>query len=208
LSQTETDNQSSYVERVPSMDAWSLWNYEEGQSIRVVCYTNADKAKLLLNGAEVGETKEYDDNTGIIFWDIPYSAGKLEVIGMDNANNHVSSYTIQTSNRPHALRVIQADNQIDKESGLAHVVVQVVDENGVPVMYSDDEVTCRISGPAKLLGLEASNNTDMSDYTDNKHRVFHGRILAYVQATGEEGEIKIDFTSPWLEPVEVKLMAE
>lgn len=208
LSQTETANESNYVERVPSMDAWSIWNYEESQSIRVVCYTNADKAKLLLNGTEVGETKEYDDNTGIIFWDIPYSAGKLEVIGMDKDNNPVSGYTIQTSKRPHALRVIQADRQIDKESGLAHIVLQVVDENGVPVMHSDDEVTCHISGPAKLLGLEASNNTDMSDYTDNKHRVFHGRILAYVQATGEEGEIKIDFTSPWLEPVEVKLIAE
>ena len=66
------------------------------------------------------------------------------------------------------------------------MVVQVVDENGVPVMISDDEVTCRVSGPARLLGLEASNNTDMSDYTDNKHRVYHGRILAYVEATGEE----------------------
>ena len=46
-------------------------NYEEGQSIRGVCYTNAAKAKLLLDGREVGQTKEYDDNTGIIYWDIP-----------------------------------------------------------------------------------------------------------------------------------------
>jgi hypothetical protein len=86
--------------------------------------------------------------------------------------------------------------------------VQVVDENGVPVMMSDDEVTCRISGPAKLLGLEVSNNTDMSDYTDNRHRAFHGRILAYVQATGQQGEIKIDFTSPWLKLVEITLNAK
>jgi hypothetical protein len=88
------------------------------------------------------------------------------------------------------------------------VVVQVVDENGVPVMISDDEVTCRVSGPARLLGLEASNNTDMSDYTDNKHRVYHGRILAYVEATGEEGEIEVEFTAPWLKPVSVSLKAK
>lgn len=68
------------------------------------------------------------------------------------------------------------------------MVVQVVDENGVPVMLSDDEVTCRDLGPARLLGLEASNNTDMSDYTDNRHRAYHGRILAYVEATGDEGK--------------------
>jgi len=83
-----------------------------------------------------------------------------------------------------------------------------VDEDGTPVMLSDNEVTCHISGPAKLLGMEASNNSDMSDYTDNRHRVHHGRILAYVQSTGEEGEIKINFTSPWLEPAEVTLNAE
>jgi hypothetical protein len=198
---------SNFVERVPSMDAWSVWNYREGQSIRVVCYTNAAKAKLLLNGVEVGETKEYDDNTGIIYWDIPYKAGKLEVVGMDANNTPVSGYEIQTSKRPHALQIIQVDKEIDKERGLAQIVVQVVDEDGVPVMLSEDEVTCRINGPARLLGLEASNNSDMTDYTDNKHRVFHGRILAYVEAIGEEGEIKIDFTAPWLESAGVTVNA-
>lgn len=208
LSQTEEGNESNYVERVPSMDAWPIWNYKEGQSIRVVSYTNADKAKLLLNGKEVGETKEYDDQTGIIFWDIPFTAGKLEVVGLDQDNNPVSGYTIQSSKRPYALQVVQSTEQISKENGMAHVVVQVVDEDGVPVILSDNEVTCLISGPAKLLGLEASNNSDMSDYTDNRHRVFHGHILAYVQATGDEGEIKINFTSPWLEPTAVTLVAE
>lgn len=207
-SQQEEGDVSNYVERVPSMDAWSIWNYQEGQSIRVVCYTNADKAKLLLNGAEVGETKDYDDNSGIIYWDIPYSAGKLEVVGMDKNNTPVSGYTIQTSTRPYALQIVRAEKEINKERGLAQIVLQVVDEQGVPVMLSDNEVTCWISGPAKLLGLEASNNNDMSDYTDNVHRVYHGRILAYVQATGEAGDIKVSFTSPWLEPAEITLSAE
>jgi len=31
-----------------SMDAWPIWNYEDGQQIRVVSYTNAAKARLLL----------------------------------------------------------------------------------------------------------------------------------------------------------------
>ncbi|MPN62919.1 hypothetical protein SDC9_210672 [bioreactor metagenome] len=42
----EAENASNYVEKTPSMDAWSVWNYREGESIRVVCYTNAVKAKL------------------------------------------------------------------------------------------------------------------------------------------------------------------
>lgn len=206
FSQLEAENEGhNYVERIPSMDAWPIWNYQEGQSIRVVCYTNAAKAKLLLNNNEVGETKNYDDNTGIIYWDIPYSAGKLEVIGMDKNNNETSRYTIQSSKQPYAIKVIQAEKEIDKNRGLAQVVLQIVDEDGIPVMISDNEVTCQVYGPAKLLGLEASDNQDIGDYTDNKQRVFHGKILAYIQSTGEDGDIKIRFSSPWLKPVELDI---
>lgn len=208
LSQTEAATSENYEEKVPSMDAWSIWNYREGESIRVVCYTNAAQAKLLLNEVEVGETKPYDDNTGIIYWDIPYKPGKLEVIGMDESGNHVSGYFIETSKRSHALQVVSLEESISKDTGVAHVVVQVVDEDGRPVMLSDDEVTCKITGPGRLLGLEASNNSDMSDYTDNVHRVFHGRILAYVQSTGETGPITVEFTSPWLESAQITLKAE
>lgn len=201
-SQLDASNTSDYVEKVPSMDAWNIWNYQDGQSIRVVCYTNAAKAKLLLNGTQVGDTKNYDDNTGIIYWDIPYKSGKLEVIGLDNSNNEVSRYAIESSKQPYALEVVSADSEIRPE-GLAQILIRVVDENGIPVMISDNEITCQILGPARLLGLEASNNEDMSDYTDNVQRVFHGKILAYIQSTGQKGEIKVRFTSPWLKPTEV-----
>jgi len=28
--------------------------------------------------------------------------------------------------------------------------------------------------------------------------VFHGRLIAYVQAKGQEGEVKVHFRAPWL----------
>jgi hypothetical protein len=189
---------------VPSSDAWAIWNYDEGQNIRVVCYTNAAKAQLLLNGKEVGATKAYDDNTGIIWWDVPYSAGTLEVVGMDATGNKICGYTIRSSGRPYALTATIEDSSIADGKGMAQITVQVVDDKGLPVMISEDEVTCLIDGPAKLLGLEASNNADMSNYRDNKHRVYYGQLLAYIQATGEAGAITVKFTAPWLKPVEVK----
>lgn len=206
-SQLDAENEEQYEEKVPSMDAWSIWNYNEGQSIRVVCYTNAAKAKLILNGEVAGDVKSYDDKIGIINWDIPYKAGKLEVVGLDQNDNEVSHYSIQSSGRPHALKVVAAEKTIPV-NGLAQVVLQVIDENGNPVMLSDDEILCQINGPAKLLGLEASNNQDMTDYTDNHHRVFHGRILAYIQSNGEVGEINLHFSAPWLQGTTVKIAAE
>ncbi|MCX2679785.1 DUF4982 domain-containing protein [Galbibacter sp. EGI 63066] len=188
-----------------SIDAWPIWNYDEDQTIRVVCYTNASKARLELNGEVVGETKNYDQQTGVIHWDIPFRQGKLEVIGLDESNNEIARYAIQTSQAPHAISIISGEKEISKDGGLAQIAIQVVDENGIPVMLSDNEVACQIDGPAELLGLEASNNRDMSDYTDNEHRVYHGRMLAYIKATGEEGKVNVKFTSPWLEPVEMTI---
>ena len=106
------------------------------------------------------------------------------------------------------MKIISAEKAISKDRGVAQIVMQIVDENGIPVMLSDNEVTCHIAGPAKLLGLEASNNEDMSDYTDNKHRVYHGRILAYIQATGKEGEIKVRFSAPWLKDEVLKILVQ
>lgn len=48
----------------------------------------------------------------------------------------------------------------------------------------------------------------MSDYTDNRHRAYRGRLLAYIQTTGEPGEITVNFTSPLLKGTKVKLTAE
>jgi beta-galactosidase/beta-glucuronidase len=194
-------------EQRPSMDAWPVWNYNEGQMIRVVTYTNAAKARLLLNGKEVGATKDYDKSTGIIYWDIPYTEGKLEVLGMDKDGKEIARYSIQSSKRPYALKIKKQINSGLNENGLAQVVIEVVDEDGVPVMLADNEVTCHIAGPARLLGLEASNNSDMSDYTDNRHRVFNGQILAYIKAS-EKGEVNLKFTSPLLKSVETKISFE
>ena len=194
-------------EQRPSMDAWPVWNYNEGQMIRVVTYTNAAKARLMLNGKEVGATKDYDKSTGIIYWDIPYTDGKLEVSGMDKSGKEIARYSIQSSKRPYALKVKKQINSALNENGLAQVVIEVVDEDGVPVMLADNEVTCHIAGPARLLGLEASNNSDMSDYTDNRHRVFNGQILAYIKAS-EKGEVNLKFTSPLLKSVETKISFE
>jgi len=188
-----------------STDAWPIWNYKQGEIVRVVCYTNAPKSKLLLNGKVVGELKDLDDNTGVIYWDIPFQPGKLEVVGLDKSNTQLCDFAIQSSGKPFAITVQSDLTTLKKTGGVAQMVVQIVDENGVPVLISEDEVTCTIDGPAKLLGLEASNNSDMGNYSDIVQRVYHGRLLAYIQADGKVGKINIKFTAPWLREAKLNI---
>ncbi len=193
-SQLENSNRSNYEEKVPSIDAWPVWNYPEGQLIRVVTYTNGARARLELNGKVAGEEKPYDDNTGIIFWDIPFRAGKLEVVALDKSGRESARQAIISSGRPHRIDIVT----VEKSAELAQIIVQVKDEKGVPVMLSDNEITVDIAGPATLLGMEAGNNQDMTDYTDNKHRVFRGRMVIYLRLGSEQAKVKVRLTSPWL----------
>lgn len=188
---------------VLSIDAEPLWNYSNTQVIRVVAYTNSRMARLILNGKQVGELKEHDPVTGIIYWDLPFEAGTLVAEGVDENGTVVATTEIHTTGRPYALRVVEQAVTIGKGHEVAHVTIEVVDENGLKVLLADNEVTCQIAGSARLLGLEGSNNSDMSIYTDNRHRVFQGRLLAYIQSTGIAGEVRVRFTAPLLKPAEV-----
>ena len=191
-----------------SVDAWDTWNYDDGETIRVVCYTNQPQARLLLNGKEVGAMKPYDHKSGIIHWDIPYAPGKLTVEACDNDGNVTAGYDIVTSGRPFALKASADKPTLNRDKATAHVFVDILDDDGNIVTLGDNEITCTIQGPARLLGLEGCNNSDMSDYTDNRHRAYRGRLLAYIQTTGEPGEITVNFTSPLLKGTKVKLTAE
>ncbi|WP_053058365.1 sugar-binding domain-containing protein [Pedobacter sp. BMA] len=191
----------------PSMDAWASWNYQTGQMIRVVCYTNSAKAHLELNGSVVGKTKDYDNKTGIIFWDIPYAEGKLEVVGLDTKGQETVRHQIQSSGRPQAIKVLQGEQiELKAKDGLAQLELQLVDENGVMVAGADDEITCEIAGNARLLGMEAGDNADKGDYTDNKQRVFHGKMIVYIQSKAKKTEeVTVRFSAPWLKPAIVKI---
>lgn len=183
-----------------SIDAWPVWNYEPGQRIRVLCYTNAAQAQLLLNGQPIGAPQRYDTDTGVIAWDVAFAPGRLEAIGLDASGNEVSRTQITTAGAPAAIQVRTHVNEttLSRERGVAIIELQLVDANGVPAMTADHAITCTIEGPARLLGLEAGNNQDMSDYTDAVHNAHRGRLVAYIQATGEAGEITVRFTAPGL----------
>lgn len=191
--------------RGDTTDAWDSWNYAEGQAVRVVCYTNAASAALFLNGKQVGERQTYNHETGIIGWDVPFAPGTLRAVGYDADGKEVSSYEIRTCVRPYALRV-SADKETLTPGGVAHLTVEVLDDNGNFVPLADNEITCTVEGPAVLLGLEGSDNRDMGSYTDNVQRAYRGRLLAYLRATGS-GPVTVRFSAPLLQGASVTLSA-
>ncbi len=186
-----------------SIYAQDTWNYREGQNIRVVCMTNQGKARLLLNGEEVAPPKEKEQAMGAIWWDIPYQPGVLKAEAMDSKGDVVASYEIPTTGRPAALRVTADKTVLTGHGRVAHVIIEVIDSEGRTVVLSDNEISVRVTGAGRLLGLEGGDMGDTSNLRDWRQRVVRGRLLAYVEATRDDGTITVRAESPLLDEGEV-----
>lgn len=159
-----------------SIDAWDDWNYKDGEMVRVVCYTNTEYAKLLLDGKEVGGQKPYDHGRGMITWDIPYSKGTLTVNGCDADGNVQAEYSIYSSSEPVSIET----HVLDKTDEIIQILVQIKEANGRLHYSSDKEVICTVEN-GELLGIENSNNQDMSCQTDNRQHTFRGEMIVYIR---------------------------
>ena len=175
-----------------SIDAPAQWNYEPGDIVRVVCYTNQPQATLYLNGERVGKTKPWNRDNGIIYWDIAYRPGTLTVEASDNDGVKTATHTIHTVTMPKTMSV-----SLERvEDGVATVEIKVLDTNGNVCTLAENMIRCRVKG-GKLLGIETGSNSDMSDYSAHERRVHNGMLKAYIEVTNPE-DCTATFSNPLL----------
>ena len=173
------------------------WNYQAGQRVRVMCYTNAPSARLLLNGQPLEAEFQRDPRTDILYCDVDYQPGTLRCEASNGA-----SYELKTSGEPYALRLTT--------DSAAHVFVEVVDEQGIPVRGADHEVSVSVRG-ARLLGLENGNIQNnhsprrSPDYRpQSRLRLYGGRLVAYVEGAAGGGQtVSVRASAPYLQPAEL-----
>jgi len=191
-----------------SIDAWPIWNYEAGTPIRVLCYMNAAKARLLLNGSPIGGEKDADKENGVVEWELPFQPGRLEAVALDGNDHELARTALLTASAPVTLQISANTGVIPRAHGTGIVSLQLVDKEGVPVLTDDADVSCRVEGPARLLGVESGDNRDMSVATVTTRKTYHGRLVAYVQALGEAGSVRVIFSRKGLPDGTAELTAD
>jgi hypothetical protein len=92
----------------------------------------------------------------------------------------------------------------DKQD-LGHIWVTLCDEEGNTVHSAENEITCEVTGPVRILGMEDSNPRNIENYKDNKQKAFHGKLLIYVQSLDKPGKAVIKLTSPGLQGTTVEI---
>ena len=88
----------------------------------------------------------------------------------------------------------EADIRADGTS-VAHIKLEVIDEQGRMVPYADHNVTVTIEGPARLIGMENGDPIDSTHYKLNHRRAFNGMLQAIIQSETTPGTITITATA-------------
>ena len=182
-----------------------LWNWNDGQVISVNAFTNCEEVELFLNNKSLGTQKLADFKSKVIAWDVPYKDGVLKAVGR-NKGKDVAIYELKTTGAPSAINakcdamVLKADRQ-----DIARIYINLCDNNDNTVYNAENEITCAISGPVRLIGMEDANPVNTDDYKDNKQKTFHGRLLIYIQSLDKPGKAEISLTSPGLKSTSVQL---
>jgi beta-galactosidase len=187
--------------RVDDRGIWShrtaepVWNWQPGRKIKVDCFTNCQETELFLNGRSLGKQSRDTTRGQVPSWLVDYQPGELLVKGYNNGIE-VCANSIKTAGETYQLKAV-ADNVVfvSKTKGLSQVEVSITDKDGNPVFPADDEVTVSITGPGKLLGLESGSNSSHESYQASQRKALHGRLLAYIQTTGKQGSINVQFSA-------------
>jgi beta-galactosidase len=182
-----------------------LWNYEEGKMISVSAFSNCDEVELFLNGKSLGNKKMADFQNRTITWEIPFEKGTLKAVAR-NKSTESASYELRTTGSPVKIIAKSEDQSIKADrQDITHVFITLCDESGNAVYNAQNEITCEITGPLRLLGMEDSNPANIEDYKDNKQHAFHGKLLIYLQSLDKAGSATITFSSPGLQGTTVEL---
>lgn len=162
------------------------WDFNEGQLIDVVCYTNAESVELFVNGSSAGIVKVHDY---IATWNVSYNEGTIEVIGTTSDGRRLkdSRTTFKDTDT--------LDIKLDPASNddLAFYEIGAIDEDGHPVLNARDRVNVTIEGGC-LAGFDNGDSTDYDSYKSSSRRLFSGKAVAYVRPDSKLSDVKFNAT--------------
>jgi beta-galactosidase/beta-glucuronidase len=180
------------------------WNYQPGELVSVEVYTNLESVELFQNGVSLGVKSLTDNEDHIIKWAVPYQPGTLQ------AKSAVEGIEFSQSILT-ASEAVTVDLTVDKTTlsadgyDVAHVVVQLVDKNGVTVNTQDQTFTFIVDEKLRLLGVDNGASNNVQPHKSNVITSHKGRALLIVQSKDLSGLATVAVTADGLKEEEIQL---
>ncbi|QDT70261.1 Beta-galactosidase [Planctomycetes bacterium MalM25] len=180
------------------------WNYEPGEKVLVDVCSNHDRVELFLNGRSLGVRSLSECPDRLFRWIVPFEPGTLTAKA--GAGEAAMTRSLATTTEPTGLTV-DCDKQELRADGydVAHLVVQLHDQEGRPVKTENRLVTFEIEGDARLLGVDNGARDNVQDFQSSRLRTDQGRALMILQSNRQAGDVRVKITAEGLPPQSVSI---
>lgn len=198
------------VKKAPMVHLLPYWDFNEGQIIDVIAYSNAPYVELFLNGSSLGKqfidhkaTKELQGH-----WKVPYEKGEILVKAYGEEGNVLATDVQRSFGDP--VRVTlkpEKETVVANGEDLAFVEIAVADASGNPVANAKNRVRVKVAGAGRLIGLDNGDSTDYEEYKGTSRRLYSGKLVAIVAPNDKPGDINIEVTSEGLESAALTIVS-
>ncbi len=165
------------------------WNWQVGDTLPVMVYTDADEAELFLNGKSLGKRHKYTkaeseaaaaagDALALqrryrLIWDnVAYAPGELKVV------TDFGSAVRQTAGNPHHIEPIE--ESLPKDN-LHFVRVRVCDKDGNLCPHADHLIQFATKGNGHFVAAANGDAANLDPFNLPQHHAFSGELTVLVE---------------------------
>src|SRR5205809_5695346 len=188
----------------PMLHLLPHWNWAAGDTVDVWAYTNAEQVELYLNGAFLGVRRK-EGNVGHLMWRVAYRPGTLRAVAR-SAGLVTTSAVVRTTGNPTriALTPDRARIRADGED-LSFVTVTVRDRQGRAVPTAEPLIRFRVSGGARIVGVDNGDQISHTSFQAKQARLFNGKALVIIRAGTKPGTVTLTAEGQGLTPSAVPI---
>ncbi len=188
--------QSVWTKR-PMLHLFPHWNWTRGDTVDVWAYTNAEQVELYLNGAFLGVRRKEGD-VGHVMWRVAYRPGTLRAVAR-TGGVATTTAIIRTAGAPARIALAPDRARIRADgSDLSFVTVTVQDRRGLAVPTAEPLIRFRVSGGARIVGVDNGDQISHTSFQAKQVRLFNGKALVIVRAGRKPGTMRLTAESKGL----------
>jgi len=195
--------QSVWTDR-PMLHLFPHWNWTPGDTIDVWAYTNAEQVELYLNGAFQG-VRLKEGRVGHVMWRVAYRPGTLRAVAR-TGGQVTARAVVRTAGAPARIALTPDRARIRADGDdLSFVTVTVQDRRGVAVPTAEPLIRFRVSGRARIVGVDNGDQISHTSFQAKRVRLFNGKAIVIIRAGTRSGTVTLTAEAQGLVPSAVRI---
>jgi hypothetical protein len=195
--QKSVDPMSNLAGFLNSSDQNEHWNYNVGDSVLVMAFTDCNEVELFLNGNSLGKKKS-DPANSCMWWYVPYETGEVKAQAKGSDNKTLTAKLKKVSEPVKIMLAPDAKKLKANNQDIAIVEVQLLDKNNNRALLANSLINFEISGEGRIIGVDNGDASSLENYKIPKRTAFFGRCIVIIQTTGKSGSIRLTAKSEGL----------